>query len=95
VGVEKDRRRPDRLRLVSFDNSAPAGGHPDDPANPGAVVGGTLTVEVSWSGSALLMYPDARTARLTVTATMMSRFWPAADFDVPARSSPSTSCGPW
>jgi hypothetical protein len=84
VGVEKIAGAPTRLRLVSFDNSAPAGGHPDDPANPGAWVGGTLTVEVSWSGSALLMYPDARTARLTVTADDDVTVLATADFDVPA-----------
>jgi hypothetical protein len=74
-GVERIAAAP-ALRLVvggttqsSFDNSPAGGGAPDNAASPTAWVGGTLRVATSWTGSSLLAYPDARTARLTVTAT--------------------------
>jgi hypothetical protein len=72
-GVERIAAAPAlRLRTVgaaqtTFDNSPAGGGGPDDPANPTAWVGGTLSAVAAWSGSSLLSYPDARTARLTVT----------------------------
>ena len=71
-GVERIAAAP-ALRLLAvgaaqttFDNSPAGGGGPDDPANPTAWVGGTLSVIASWSANALLAYPDARTARLSV-----------------------------
>ena len=71
----------------SFDNSPAGGGAPDNAANPTAWVGGTLSVVASWTGSSLLAYPDARTARLTVTAldgadTVLA----TDDFAIPAPS---------
>jgi hypothetical protein len=92
-GVEHIAAAPS-LRLViggatqsSFDNSATGGGGLDDAANPTAWVGGTLGVVASWTGSSLLAYPDARTARLTVTAldgagTVLT----TDDFAIPAPS---------
>jgi hypothetical protein len=72
-GVERIAAAP-ALRLLTvgaaqttFDNSPAGGGGPDDPADPTAWVGGTLRVVAAWSGSALLAYPDVRTARLSVT----------------------------
>jgi hypothetical protein len=51
---------------TTFDNSPAGGGAPENPANPTAWVGGTLSVVASWPASALLSYPDALTARLSV-----------------------------
>jgi hypothetical protein len=90
-GVQRIAAAP-ALRLLTvgaaqttFDNSPAGGGGPDDPANPTAWVGGTLSVVASWSGSAVLTYPDARTARLSIAAVGGP---PAAlatrDFTVPA-----------
>lgn len=92
-GVEYIAAAPS-LRLVvggatqsSFDNSRAGGGAPDNAANPAAWVGGTLGVVASWTGSSLLAYPDARTARLTVTALDGSGTVLATeDFDIPGPS---------
>jgi len=56
------------LRLVAFDNSKNGGGHAQPDAASTAWVGGTLVVDVQWSGSALEMYPDVKSARLFVEA---------------------------
>jgi hypothetical protein len=69
----------------SFDNSPSGGGAPDNAADPGAWVGGTLSAVASWAGSSLLAYPDARSARLTVTAAgggnpVLTTY----DFDIPS-----------
>ena len=64
-----------------FDNS-PAGGGALDAAGD-AWVGGTLKAVVSWPGSALLAYPDARSACLSVLdeASAVLASWA---FEVPA-----------
>ncbi|HEX4091749.1 MAG TPA: hypothetical protein VHZ33_23795 [Trebonia sp.] len=90
-GVERI-AAPPALRLLTsgatqtpFDNSPSGGGGPDDPANPTAWVGGTLTAVAAWSGSSLLGHPDARAARLTVTtADPAPTVLATADFTVPA-----------
>ena len=90
-GVEYIAAAPS-LRLVvggatqsTFDNSPAGGGGPDNAADPAAWVGGTLAVVASWTGSSLLAYPDARTARLTVTALDGTGSVLATDdFDIPA-----------
>lgn len=92
-GVERIAAAPS-LRLVvggatqsSFDNSAAGGGAPDNAANPTAWVGGTLGAVASWTASSLLAYPDARTARLTVTALDGTNTVLATDdFTIPAPS---------
>jgi hypothetical protein len=68
----------------SFDNSPAGGGAPDNAANPMEWVGGTLSAVASWTASSLLAYPDARTARLTVSAA--NNVLTTNDFDVPAPS---------
>lgn len=68
VGVERIAAAPTALRAVSFDNSAAGGGHPEPAADPVAWAGGHLSLRAEWSGGSLLLYPDARTARLTVQA---------------------------
>ena len=90
-GVEYIAAAPS-LRLVvggatqsTFDNSPAGGGAPDNAADPAAWVGGTLAVVASWTGSSLLAYPDARTARLTVTALDGTGSVLATDdFEIPA-----------
>jgi hypothetical protein len=92
-GVEHIAAAPS-LRLViggatqsSFDNSPAGGGAPDNAANPSAWVGGTLRAVASWTGSSLLAYPDARTARLTITALDGANTVLAThDFNIPASS---------
>ena len=92
-GVERIAAAPSLRLLVggatqsTFDNSPAGGGGPDNAASPTAWVGGTLSVVASWTGSSLLAYPDARTARLTVTAldgtgTVLA----TNDFAIPAAS---------
>jgi hypothetical protein len=92
-GVELIAAAP-ALRLIvggatqsTFDNSPAGGGGPDNPASPTAWVGGTLSTVASWSGSSLLAYPDARTARLTAAAidpsTGLSTPLVTRDFSVP------------
>ncbi len=74
-----------RLRTLGeaqtlFDNSPAGGGAPD--AADDAWVGGTLKALVSWSGSALLAYPDARSACLSVldeTSTVLASW----EFELP------------
>jgi hypothetical protein len=87
VGVERIAAAPSALRLISFDNTAAGGGAPSPAVDPTAWVGGTLSVEVVWSAGALLAYPDARTARLTVSATNpdtgVAATLATADVDVP------------
>jgi hypothetical protein len=90
-GVEHIAAAPSLRLLIggatqsSFDNSPTGGGGPDNAANPTAWVGGTLKVVASWTGSSLLAYPDARTARLTVTALDgASTVLATANFDVPS-----------
>ena len=71
VGVEKIAAAPTQLRILNFDNTSATGGAgpgPPPPADPTAWVGGTLTAAVNWSGAALMMYPDVRTARATVNS---------------------------
>jgi hypothetical protein len=75
-----------RLRTLGaaqslFDNSPAGGGAPD--AAGDAWVGGTLKAVVSWPGSALLAYPDARSACLNVLdeASAVLASWA---FDIPA-----------
>lgn len=70
VGVEHIAAAPTSLALIAFRNAPADGGaaEPPPPATASAWVGGTLAVTASWSGSALLMYPDVKSARLTVTA---------------------------
>ncbi len=89
-GVERIAAPPTlRLRTVgaaqtTFDNSPAGGGGPDDPANPTDWVGGTLSAVAAWSGSSLLAYPDARTARLTATPSDdPAEVLATADFAVP------------
>jgi hypothetical protein len=75
-----------RLRTLGeaqslFDNSPAGGGAPD--AAGDAWVGGTLKAIVSWPGSALLAYPDARSACLSVLdeASAVLTTW---EFELPA-----------
>jgi hypothetical protein len=67
VGVEHIAAAPTSLALIAFRNSPSDGAaaEPAPPATATAWVGGTLAVTASWSGSALLMYPDVKSARLT------------------------------
>ena len=74
-----------RLRTLGeaqslFDNSPAGGGAPDTAGD--AWVGGTLKAVVSWPGSALLAYPDARSACLSVLdeASAVLATW---EFEVP------------
>jgi hypothetical protein len=91
-GVERIAAAPS-LRLVTggatqslFDNSPAGGGAPDNPASPAAWVGGTLRGVASWPASALLIYPDARTSRLTVSGTDPATTLTTSEFAVPAPS---------
>ena len=70
IGVEKIAAAPTQLKVRGFDNRTTAGGGPDPPppGDPQAWTGGTLTATVNWSGAAFTMYPDLRTARVTVEA---------------------------
>jgi hypothetical protein len=63
-GVERIAAPPSALRIVSFDNSSSAGGAPAPDGS--AWVGGTLTVSLNWAGSAYMLYPDAKSARISV-----------------------------
>jgi hypothetical protein len=69
IGVERIAGAP-TIKVRGFDNSPSGGGSatPSPPSDPTAWIGGTLTVLVGWSGGVRLMYPDIRTARITVEA---------------------------
>ena len=69
IGVERIAGAP-TIKVRGFDNSPSGGGAatPSPPSDPTAWLGGTLTVLVGWSGGVRLMYPDIRTARVTVEA---------------------------
>jgi hypothetical protein len=64
-GVEKIAAAPTAMRIVQFDNT-PAGGGAAS-AGGGAWSSGTLKLLINWAGAAYMMYPDLRTARITVT----------------------------
>ena len=66
LGVERIAAAPIQVKIRGFDNSPGQGGV--ETASPPAWSGGTLTVLVSWSGGARLMYPDILTARVTAEA---------------------------
>jgi hypothetical protein len=83
-GVEYIAGAPTTLRLTNFGNSAAYGGHPDAPANPTAWIGGRVAATAQWSGSALLMYPDTRSARLTAMTADGVTTLAQTDFVVPA-----------
>ncbi len=90
-GVERIAAAP-TLRLLTlggaqstFDNGLAGGGVAENPANPTAWVGGMLSVLVSWPASALLAYPDARSARLSVLDAS-SAVLVTSDFAIPAAS---------
>jgi hypothetical protein len=83
-GVEQIAGAPTTLRLVNFGNSAAFGGRSDNAANPTAWIGGRLTATAQWSGSALLMYPDTKTARMTATTADGVTTLAHEDFSVPA-----------
>lgn len=67
IGVERIAGSP-TIKIRGFDNSPSGGGSatPSPPSDPTAWSGGTLTVLVGWPGGVRLMYPDIRTARITV-----------------------------
>jgi hypothetical protein len=64
LGVERIAAAATQVKIRGFDNSPDHGGF--EIPSPPAWSGGTLTVLVSWSGGARLMYPDIVTARVTV-----------------------------
>lgn len=64
MGVEKIAAAPTGLRILKFDNTAAGGGSAKPDGS--AWVGGSLNLIVNWAGAAYMMYPDIKTARLTV-----------------------------
>ncbi len=89
AGVERIAAAPTSLSLAAFRNSASDGGTAQPAVNPAAWVGGTLDVTAAWSGGALLMYPDVKSARLSVWQLEANDVVPAntlatKDFAVPA-----------
>lgn len=68
LGVERIAAAPTTLVLRGFDNRASAGGaaSPAPPADALQWSGGTLSASISWSGGTFAMYPDLRSARLTI-----------------------------
>lgn len=64
LGIQPTAAVPTRLNILRFDNSSASGGAAA--ADGQAWVGATLTLQVSWSGSALVIYPDTASARITV-----------------------------
>lgn len=63
-GVERIAAPPSAMRIVQFDNTTAGGGA----AAPGdsAWVGGKLKLDLNWSGSSYMRYPDGASARITV-----------------------------
>jgi hypothetical protein len=64
INVERVAAAPTLLRVVNFDNTAAAGGAAT--ATGDAWEGGTLTLDLGWSASAAMSFPDAVTTRLYV-----------------------------
>ena len=64
INVERTAAAPTLLRVVNFDNIATAGGAAT--ATGDAWEGGTLTLDLGWSASAAMSFPDAVTTRLYV-----------------------------
>jgi len=67
-GVEKIAAAPTAMRIVQFDNSSAGGGAAT--ADGSAWIGGTLNLKINWAGAAFMMYPDIRTARITVASSI-------------------------
>jgi len=64
INVERIAAAPTLLRVVAFDNTATAGGAAT--ATGDAWEGGTLTLDLGWSASAAMSFPDAVTSRLYI-----------------------------
>ncbi|MCP3711112.1 hypothetical protein M3I54_29750 [Paraburkholderia sp. CNPSo 3274] len=91
LGVEHIAASPSALSLRGFDNRALAAGaaNPPPPQAPLKWTGGTLTAAINWSGGTLAMYPDIRSARLTVESVDLATGNPTGtlveyDFAVPS-----------
>jgi hypothetical protein len=64
INVERVAAAPTLLRVLNFDNTAAAGGAAT--ATGDAWEGGKLTLDLGWSASAAMSFPDAVTTRLYV-----------------------------
>ena len=64
INVERVAAAPTLLRVVNFDNTAAGGGAATVTGD--AWDGGTLTLDLGWSASAAISFPDAVTTRLYV-----------------------------
>jgi hypothetical protein len=63
-GVEKIAAPPTSLRILQFDNTTAGGGAAA--ADGSSWDGGTLTMLTNWSASRYMLYPDAKSAQVTV-----------------------------